>query len=166
MWVNDMLPHTAKMVDQLCFVRSMKTDAINHEPAMAYIQTGNQVSGRPSIGSWLSYGLGTLNENLPAFVVMVAQPTNQEQMQAISGRLWSSGYLPGEHTGVTLRSSGDPILFIDNPPGVSKDVRRKTLDGLNKLNQITLDQWGDPQTRTFASSSTKWHSRCKRVCQS
>jgi hypothetical protein len=137
----------AKMTDQVCFIKSMYTEAINHEPAISYMQTGNQVTGRPSIGSWLSYGLGTLNENLPTFVVMVAQPTNQEQMQAISGRLWSAGYLPGEHSGVALRSSGDPILYIDNPPGVSTEVRRKTLDGLNKLNQVTYEQWGDPETR-------------------
>ena len=96
----------------------MKTDAINHEPAITFIQTGNQIAGRPCLGAWVSYGLGTLNQNLPAFVVMVAQPTNTEQLQAISARLWSRGYLSGEHAGVSFRTAGDPILFINNPPGV------------------------------------------------
>ncbi|MDX1961702.1 MAG: DUF1501 domain-containing protein [Pirellulales bacterium] len=148
MWVTELLPWTAKMVDDMCFVRSMCTEAINHEPAISYIQTGNQITGRPCLGSWLSYGLGTLNENLPTFVVMVAKPTNTEQMQAISGRLWSSGYLPGEHSAVTFRSSGDPILYINNPAGVPTDIRRKSLDSLNQLNQMTLEQLGDPETRT------------------
>ncbi|MCL4195168.1 MAG: DUF1501 domain-containing protein, partial [Thermoguttaceae bacterium] len=124
MWVSELLPHTAKMVDELCFIRSMRTEAINHEPAISYMQTGNQITGRPCIGSWVSYGLGSLNDNLPTFVVLVARPTNTEQIQAISGRLWSAGYLPGEHAGVSLRSGGDPILYINNPPGVTSEVRR------------------------------------------
>jgi len=100
------------------------------------------------MGSWLSYGLGALNENLPTFVVLVANPTNREQEQAISSKLWSSGYLPGEHAGVSFRSKGDPILFINNPPGVSPEIRRRSLDGLNALNAMTLDNLGDPETRT------------------
>src|SRR3954463_14812176 len=118
MWVSELLPWTAKMVDDMCFIRSMHTEAINHEPAITYMQTGNQVTGRPCLGSWVSYGLGALNENLPTFVVLVAKPSNTEQLQAISARLWSAGYLPGIHAGVSFRSSGDPILFINNPPGV------------------------------------------------
>ncbi len=118
MWVCELLPHTAKMVDEMCFIRSMHTEAINHEPAITYMQTGNQVTGRPCLGAWTSYGLGSLNDNLPTFVVLVAKPTNTEQLQAISARLWSSGYLPGEHAGVSFRSGGDPILYINNPPGV------------------------------------------------
>ena len=128
MWVTELLPNTAKMVDELCFIRSMHTEAINHEPAISYMQTGNQITGRPCLGAWASYGLGSLNENLPTFVVLVAKPTNTEQVQAISARLWSSGYLPGEHAGVSFRTAGDPILFINNPPGVPSEIRRATLD--------------------------------------
>ncbi len=148
MWVTELLPHTAKMVDDMCFIRSMHTEAINHEPAISYMQTGNQITGRPCLGSWASYGLGSLNENLPTFVVLVAKPTNTEQMQAISARLWSSGYLPGEHAGVSFRTAGDPILFINNPPGVPGEIRRKTLDGLKALNEINYKQIGDPETHT------------------
>jgi hypothetical protein len=148
MWMSELLPYTAKVADEMCFVRSMHTEAINHEPAVSYMQTGNQITGKPCLGSWTSYGLGSLNDNLPTFVVMVAQPSNTEQIQAISARIWSSGYLPGEHAGVSFRTAGDPILFINNPPGVSSEVRRKTLDGLNKLNEMTLAELGDPETRT------------------
>ena len=147
-WISEVLPHTAKMADKMAIVRSMYTEAINHEPAITYIQTGNQVTGKPCLGSWMSYGLGSLNQNLPSFVVMVAVPSNQEQVQAISARLWQSGYLPGEHAGVSFRAKGDPILFINNPPGVSADVRRKTLDGLKQLNEMTYKQVGDPETHT------------------
>ncbi len=148
MWVSELLPWTSKMVDDMCFIRSMHTEAINHEPAISYMQTGNQITGRPCLGSWASYGLGRLNQNLPTFVVLVAQPSNTEQTQAISARLWSSGYLPGEHAGVSFRTAGDPILFINNPPGVSPEVRRKTLDGLKALNELNYRQVGDPETHT------------------
>jgi hypothetical protein len=148
MWVSELLPHTAKMVDEMCFIRSMHTEAINHEPAITYMQTGNQISGRPCLGSWTSYGLGSLNHDLPTFVVLVARSTKPEQPQAIGARLWSSGFLPGEYAGVSFRSAGDPILYINNPPGVPAEVRRKTLDGLQALNQRTLEQIGDPETRT------------------
>ena len=147
-WISEVLPYTAKMADKMAIVRSMYTEAINHEPAITFIQTGNQVTGKPCLGSWMSYGLGSLNQNLPTFVVMVAVPSNQEQVQAISARLWQSGYLPGEHAGVSFRAKGDPILFINNPPGVSADVRRKTLDGLKLLNEMTYKQVGDPETHT------------------
>jgi hypothetical protein len=112
------------------------------------MQTGNQVTGRPCLGAWVSYGLGALNSNLPAFVVLVARPTNTEQIQAISARLWSSGFLPGEHAGVSFRSGGDPILYINNPPGVPTAVRRRTLDSLRQLNEITYRLAGDPETHT------------------
>jgi hypothetical protein len=151
MWVSELLPWTAKMVDDMCFIRSMHTEAINHEPAITYMQTGNQVTGRPCFGSWVSYGLGSANENLPTFVVLVARPTNTEQMQAISARLWSSGFLPGEHAGVSFRSSGDPILYINNPAGVSKNVRRRTLDGVKILNEMNYHTVGDPETHTRIS---------------
>jgi hypothetical protein len=148
MWVSELLPWTAKMVDDMCFVRSMHTEAINHEPAITYMQTGSQINGRPCLGSWASYGLGSLNKDLPTFVVLVARSTNVEQVQAIGARLWSSGFLPGEHAGVSFRSAGDPILYIGNPPGVSAEVRRKTLDGLQALNRRTFEEIGDPETRT------------------
>jgi hypothetical protein len=148
MWVSELLPWTSKMVDDMCFIRSMHTEAINHEPAICYMQTGNQITGRPCIGSWVSYGLGSLNQDLPTFVVLVAKSTNTEQVQAISGRLWSSGYLPGQHAGVSFRSAGDPILFINNPAGVSAGVRRKMLDGLKELNELNFRQLADPETHT------------------
>jgi uncharacterized protein (DUF1501 family) len=148
MWMSELLPNLKKNVDDLVFIRSMHTEAINHEPAITLMQTGNQNTGRPCLGAWTSYGLGSLNENLPTFVVMVAKSTNTEQVQAISARLWSSGFLPGTHAGVSLRTSGDPILYINDPPGVSRDVRRTSLDGMNALNQLTFEQLGDPQTET------------------
>jgi hypothetical protein len=148
MWVGELLPWTAKMVDDMCFVRSMHTEAINHEPAITYIQTGNMNTGRPCLGAWMSYGLGSLNEDLPTFVVLVAKPTNTEQVQAISARLWSSGYLPGTHAGVSFRSAGDPILYINNPPGVPAEIRRKTLDGLKALNELNFRTLHDPETQT------------------
>jgi hypothetical protein len=126
----------------------MHTEAINHEPAITLMQTGNMVTGRPCIGSWMSYGLGSMNSNLPTFVVLVAQPTNTEQIQAISARLWSSGCLPGEHAGVSFRSAGDPILYINNPAGVPSEVRRKTLDGLKSLNEMNFKAVGDPEIHT------------------
>src|SRR4051812_7634305 len=148
MWVSELLPHTARMVDDMCFIRSMNTEAINHEPAITLMQTGNMVTGRPCLGSWVSYGLGSANHNLPTFVVLVARPSNTEQIQAISARLWTSGYLPGEHAGVSFRSGGDPILYINNPPGVPPEVRRKTLDGLRALNEANFQVVGDPETHT------------------
>ncbi len=148
MWVSELLPETAKIVDELCFIRSMHTEAINHEPAITYMQTGNMVTGRPCMGSWLSYGLGSMNSNLPTFVVLVAEPSNTEQIQAISARLWSSGCLPGEHAGVSFRSAGDPILYINNPSGVPTAVRRSTLDGLKQLNEMNFNAVGDPEIHT------------------
>ena len=146
--VSELLPWTAKMVDDMTFIRTMHTEAINHEPAITNMQTGNQVTGRPCLGAWASYGLGSLNQNLPTFVVLVAQPSNTEQVQAISARLWSSGYLSGEHAGVSFRSKGDPILYINNPPGVTPEVRRKTLDGLKALNEMNFQAVGDAETQT------------------
>jgi hypothetical protein len=152
LWMNtELLPYTSKVADDLCVIRSMHTEAINHEPAITAMQTGNQIGGRPCIGSWLSYGLGSSNKDLPAFVVLVAEPTNREQMQAISARLWSAGYLPGEHAGVSFRSSGDPILFINNPEGMPRELRRSQLDGLKALNEINYRAVGDPETHTRIS---------------
>jgi hypothetical protein len=149
MWMNsDLLPFLSKNADDICWMRSLHTEAINHEPAICAMQTGNQITGRPCLGSWASYGLGSMNSNLPTFVVLIATPTNREQEQAISSRLWSSGYLPGEHAGVSFRSKGDPILFINNPPGVPDSVRKRTIEGLNALNEINYKQVGDPETHT------------------
>jgi hypothetical protein len=148
MWVSELLPYTSRMVDDMCFIRSMHTEAINHEPAISYMQTGNQVTGRPCLGAWVSYGLGSLNSNLPTFVVLVARPSNQEQVQAIYARLWNSGFLPGEHAGVSFRTAGDPILYLNNPAGVSSDVRRTTLDGLRRLNEMNYSAVGDDETHT------------------
>jgi hypothetical protein len=149
MWMNrQLLPWLSKKADEICWIRSMHTEAINHEPAITAMQTGNQVGGRPCLGAWASYGLGALNQNLPAFVVLVATPTNREQEQAISSRLWGAGYLSGEHAGVSFRSGGDPILYINNPPGVPTAVRRSSIDGINALNQITYQKLHDPETHT------------------
>jgi len=149
LWMNtELLPYTAKSVDDMAFIRSMNTDAINHEPAITAMQTGSQVGGRPCIGSWLSYGLGSVNKNLPSFVVLNATPSKGGGVQAISGKLWSSGFLPGEHAGVSFRSAGDPILYINNPEGVTSTMRRRQLDGLNQLNQMAFEKLGDPDTHT------------------
>src|SRR5580765_5793534 len=130
MTITELMPNLAKVADDICWIKSMHTEAINHEPAICCMQTGSQVTGRPCLGSWASYGLGSMNANLPTFVVLVSVPSNREQEQAISGRLWSSGFLSGEHAGVSFRSAGDPILYINNPPGVTDAVRRQTLDGV------------------------------------
>lgn len=149
MWMNDeLLPHLAKVADDLCWMRSLHTEAINHEPAICAMQTGNQITGRPCLGAWASYGLGSLNENLPTFVVLIATPTNREQEQAISSRLWSSGYLPSEHAGVSFRSKGDPILFINNPPGISSPIREHSIRTTNRLNELAFQETGDPETHT------------------
>ncbi|MBY0588930.1 DUF1501 domain-containing protein [bacterium] len=148
MWVSEVLPWTAKCVDEMCFIRSMHTEAINHEPAISYMQTGNQVTGRPCLGSWTSYGLGSMNDDLPTFVVLVAKPSNTEQVQAISARLWSSGYLPSDFAGVSFRAGADPILYINNPPGVPKEIRRKTLDGIRAINELNYQSLGDSETQS------------------
>jgi len=148
-WVSELLPYTARMVDDIAVIRSMHTEAINHEPAITFFQTGFMIAGRPCIGAWLNYGLGSMNENLPAFVVLQAKHYHTKaNVQAISARLWSAGFLSGKYAGVSLRSSGDPVLFINNPDGVSPEVRRGMLDGLAQMNQLTFDKLADPETRT------------------
>ena len=143
-WVSEMLPHTAGVVDKLCFVRSMHTEAINHDPAITFFQTGNQQPGRPSIGSWFSYGLGSENEDLPAFVVMLSKNTNPIA-QPIYDRLWGAGFLPSNHQGVKLRSQGDPVLFLDDPAGSSRADERRMLDRLAELNELRAEEVGDPE---------------------
>jgi hypothetical protein len=143
-WVSELLPQTAKIADELCFIKSMYTEAINHDPAITLLQTGSQIAGRPSFGSWLSYGLGSLNEDLPTFVVM----TSGTGGQPLYDRLWGSGFLPTQHQGVKFRRTGDPVLYLSNPPGVDGATRRAMLDDLAQLNQIRLRRNGDPEIAT------------------
>lgn len=142
--LSDLLPCTAGVADQLCFIRSMQTEAINHDPAITFFQTGAQLAGRPSLGAWLSYGLGSECENLPAFVAMVSGSGDQP----LYDRLWGSGFLPTRYAGVKFRSQGDPVLFLSNPPGLSSDLRRGFLDDLQELNQFKLKETGDPEILT------------------
>ena len=142
-WVSELLPHTAKVAHELCVVYSTYTEAINHDPAITYIQTGSQIPGRPSLGAWLSYGLRSTNENLPSYVVMHARSNHAEQ--SLFSRLWGTGFLPADHQGVLLRSSGDPVLYLNNPAGVSRNDRRAQLDALSVLNQAHYQQYGDPE---------------------
>ena len=146
-WVSELLPHTAKIVDDIAIVRSMHTEAINHEPAITFIQTGNQIAGKPCIGSWIAYGLGSMNRDLPSFVVMNATHSHPRAgVQAISSRLWSAGFLSAEYAGVALRAGADPVLYLNNPDGVPQSVRRTMLDGLSELNQLQHEKIADPET--------------------
>ncbi|MEX2580550.1 MAG: DUF1501 domain-containing protein [Verrucomicrobiales bacterium] len=143
--VSELLPHTAKMTDDIALIRSMWTEAINHDPAITYIQTGSQIPGQPSLGAWLSYGLGSENENLPAFVVLNSTWSAKRDAQALYQRLWGAGLLPSKHQGVALRSQGDPVLYLSDPKGVNRNVRRTMLDGLNELNRQHHEDVGDPE---------------------
>ena len=147
-WMSELLPYTKKMARELCIIRSMHTEAINHDPAFTYICTGNQLPGRASLGSWLSYGLGSVNDNLPSFVVLNATWSAKRDAQAIYNRLWGSGPLPSKHQGVLLRSAGDPVLFLNNPDGVDPGTRRRMLDKLNAINEQTFGAYGDPEIQT------------------
>jgi hypothetical protein len=144
-WVSELLPHTAGMVDDLCFIKTVNTDAINHDPAVTFFQTGAPIAGRPSIGSWLAYGLGSESKDLPAFVVLITQGGTG---QPLYDRLWGSGFLPTKFQGVKFRSSGDPVLYLTDPDGFARDDRRLFLDSLAKLNQNTLEDFGDPEIST------------------
>jgi hypothetical protein len=144
-WVSELLPHLGGVVDDLCLIKTMNTEAINHDPAITYIQTGSQIPGRPSMGAWLSYGIGSPNQDLPAYVVLHSRIAAGSQTQALFSRLWGSGFLPSRHQGVALRSIGDPVLYLSNPDGVDQATRRQMLDGLAKLNQKRLAEQGDPE---------------------
>lgn len=146
--LSELLPHTASIADHLCIIRSMHTEAINHDPAITFIQTGSQQPGRPSIGAWMSYGLGSENQDLPAYIVLISQGTGNTNDQPLFGRLWGSGFLPSVHQGVKLRSVGDPVLHLANPPGVDTASRRKMLDGLDQLNRMAEHYFGDPEINT------------------
>jgi uncharacterized protein (DUF1501 family) len=147
-WVSELLPYTAKMVDDIAIIRTMNTDAINHEPAITFLQTGFMIAGKPCIGSWLAYGLGSMNQSLPTFVVLNATHSNPKaNVQAISARLWSAGFLSGQYSGVALRSGGDPVLYIGNPDGVPVKIRRRMLDALGELNHMESIKLSDPETQ-------------------
>lgn len=149
-WVNtDLLPHTASIVDDITIVKSINTEAINHDPAITYINTGVQQQGKPSLGAWLSYGMGNENQNMPGYVVMISK--GRGQSQALYDRLWGSGFLPSRHQGVKFRSAGEPVLYLNNPPGIDRANRRSMLDKLNLLNQENYDRFNDPETQTRIS---------------
>ncbi len=145
-WISELLPYHARMVDDMAIVKSVHTDAINHDPAITYMCTGNQLPGRASLGAWLSYGLGTMNEDLPAFVVMTSSWSAKKDGQALYNRLWGSGFLPSKYQGVALRSKGDPVLYLSNPSGIDATTRRRMLDSLARLNEHTQAEFGDPET--------------------
>ena len=147
-WMSDLVPHIAGVADELCFIKSMHTDAINHDPAITFFQTGNQLAGHPSMGSWLSYGLGSENKNLPSYVVLTSFGTGRRDDQPLYDRLWGAGFLPSEYQGVKFRNSGDPVLYLSNPPGVDSAMRRETLDELGALNSQHHAAIGDPEIAT------------------
>ena len=145
-WLSELLPHTAKVADDLCVIKSMNTEAINHDPAVTFFQTGFQLAGRPSAGAWVSYGLGSMNQDLPSFVVMISQGAGNSQ--ALADRAWGSGFLPTKFQGVKFRSGTDPVLYLSNPEGYSPAARRRFLDDLNKLNGQKLEDYQDPEIAT------------------
>lgn len=147
-WVSELFPYTAKVVDDLCFIKSLKTDAINHDPAITFCQTGFQLAGRPSMGAWVAYGLGAMNEDLPTFIVMVSRGTGRQAGQPLYDRLWGSGFLPGKYQGVKLRAGDDPVLYLANPAGCTTQLRRDMLDDLVALNNEKHNSTGDPEILT------------------
>jgi hypothetical protein len=147
-WISELLPHTAGIVDDIALIKTVHTNAINHDPACTFVMTGSEVAGKASLGSWLAYGLGSDNNDLPAFVVLTPNWSSKSAAQALFTRMWSSGFLPGKYNGVALRSVGDPVLFIQNPPGVSSSDRRVMLDALNQLNERSFADFGDPEIQT------------------
>ena len=147
-WISELLPYTAGVADELAIIKSIHTEAINHDPALTFIQTGSERQGRPSLGAWLSYGLGDLNKDLPGFVVLTASWTGLKEAEALYERLWGTGFLPSRHAGVALRSQGDPVLYLSNPPGVTGAARRRMLDTLTRINQLQYEAVGDPEIHT------------------
>lgn len=149
-WVSELLPHTAKIVDDIALIKTVHTNAINHDPACTFVMTGSEVPGKPSMGSWISYGLGAETSDLPSFVALMPTYPNGSA-QALFSRMWGPGFLPGKHSGVVLRGAGDPVLYLDNPPGVDAADRRAMLDTLGKLNARGFDKIGDPDIQTRIS---------------
>jgi len=150
-WVSELLPHTAKIVDDIALIKTVHTNAINHDPACTFVMTGSEVPGKPSMGSWISYGLGAETSDLPSFVALMPTFPNGSNAQALFSRMWGPGFLPGKHSGVVLRGAGDPVLYLDNPPGVDAADRRAMLDTLGKLNARGFDKIGDPDIQTRIS---------------
>jgi len=147
-WISELLPHTAKIVDDIAIIKTVNTDAINHDPAITFIQTGFQQPGRPSMGAWVSYGLGSENQNLPAYVVLISQANALNPDQPLFSRLWGNGFLPSKYQGVRFRAGAEPVLYLDDPPGISKETRRRMLNGLAKLNKMWFDAYNDPEIET------------------
>ena len=147
-WVSELLPHVGGVADDIAIIKSLHTEAINHDPAITFLQTGSQQPGRPSLGAWLSYGLGSDNSNLPSFIVMISQGSGNKTDQPIFSRLWGSGFIPSQHQGVRFRSGDDPVLYLSNPPGIDAETRRRMLDGVGQLNQLALESFGDPEINT------------------
>ena len=147
-WVSELLPHTGRIVDKICVIRSAHTEAINHDPAITFFQTGSQLPGRPSLGAWVDYGLGSMNEDLPTFVVLNSVPSEGRPGQGLLARLWGAGFLPSRHQGVQFRGAGDPVLFLSDPPGVTRERRRTMLDGIAALNRELHERVGDPEIET------------------
>ena len=147
-WVSSLLPYTGAVIDDLCVVKSMFTEAINHDPAITLMQTGSQQPGRASMGAWISYGLGTENENLPTFSVLISQTKGKPNPQGLLSRLWTNGFLPSHHQGVKFRPSGDPVLYLSDPPGIDRPMRRDMLDGIQRLNRLRQTEVGDPEIST------------------
>lgn len=150
-WISDLLPYTSKIADDIAIIRSMNTEAINHDPGITFINTGSQIPGQPSAGAWASYGLGSENQNMPAYVVLLSQGTGKNPGQPIFSRLWGSGFLPSNHQGVMLRSSGDPVLYLKDPDGITRENRRDQLDHLAALNRLKFQTIGDPEIETRIS---------------
>ena len=146
-WMSELLPHTARMADELCVIRSLYTEAINHDPAMTMLQSGHQISGRPSMGAWVSYGLGSENDNLPSFVVMISQPSVETGSQPLHERMWGTGFMPSNYQGVRLSPGKDPVLFLSNPAGITGERRRAMLDDVAALNELGFQDYHDPETR-------------------
>ena len=147
-WLSELLPHTSRIADEMCVIRSLHTEAINHDPAMTLLQTGHQISGRPSFGAWMSYGLGSVNANLPAFVVLISRPSGQTNAQPLHERMWGAGFLPTRHQGVRFSPGKDPVLFLSNPPGVTAERRRAMLDDMVALNQLKFEEYHDPEIQS------------------
>ena len=147
-WVSELLPHTARVVDDLCIIKTVNTEAINHDPAITFIQTGSQQPGRPSMGAWVSYGIGSENENIPAFVVLLSQAHAINTDQPLFSRLWSSGFLPSSHQGVRFLAGNDPVLYLQNAPGISPQTRRRMLDTVGNINHQHASEYGDPEIQS------------------
>jgi hypothetical protein len=147
-WLSELIPHHGKIIDDIALVKTVYTEAINHDPAITFMQTGSQQPGRPSTGAWISYGLGSENRDLPAFVVLISQKSAINNDQPLFSRLWGSGFLPSAHQGVRFRASGDPVLYLADPPGMSSTARRRMLDGLAELNRMRYEAFGDPEIDT------------------